>query len=194
MRCIGGYTFNSQPPRSHRVARYAGEESPPVVDAPDSNSLAQRELSFLPIPAAAFEYEDHTADIRIRATGNSVGSVLKGLGLGLFNYMTDITKVEEAGTRHIEVEQDNFDRFVFHFMDEMLGLYGDGYFMVSRVEFAELELQEQACRYKLKAICFGEKFDRTRHEQRTEVKAITMHDFCFAQTEKETTMIVLVDI
>eukprot|EP01057_Protomagalhaensia_wolfi_P005823 Protomagalhaensia_wolfi_Nauph_80__5822@NODE_730_length_2058_cov_1106_220901_g545_i0_p2_GENE_NODE_730_length_2058_cov_1106_220901_g545_i0NODE_730_length_2058_cov_1106_220901_g545_i0_p2_ORF_typecomplete_len194_score20_14Archease/PF01951_16/2_5e37_NODE_730_length_2058_cov_1106_220901_g545_i0318899 len=193
MRSIGGYTFNSQPPRSHRVARYDGEALQPSAAVPDTISLEERR-TFLPIPAGVFQYEDHTADIRIRATGPSVGSVLKGLGLGLFNYMTDIRKVEEAGTRDIEVEADDFDRFVFHFMDEMLGLYGDGYFMVSRIEFTELEIQKEESRYKLRAMCFGEKFDRTRHEQGTEVKAITMHDFCFAQTAEETTITVLVDI
>eukprot|EP01053_Blabericola_migrator_P012809 Blabericola_migrator_1__12808@NODE_825_length_6370_cov_320_094241_g582_i0_p5_GENE_NODE_825_length_6370_cov_320_094241_g582_i0NODE_825_length_6370_cov_320_094241_g582_i0_p5_ORF_typecomplete_len197_score20_87Archease/PF01951_16/6_4e39_NODE_825_length_6370_cov_320_094241_g582_i016342224 len=194
IRTLGGLVFTRKEPRERPSSRRGDAESPCEVDAGEDEGEVVRtgDQAFLDIPIGSYTYEDHTADIRVKATGSSLGSSLKALGLGMFNYMSDVERIQPVEAREITVNTDSLESFVFHFLDELLGLYGETYFMVSRIEFVRLETGQHS--YELKAVCFGEKFDRQRHEQGTEVKAITMHDFCYEEGPDSCTLTVLLDI
>eukprot|EP01054_Gregarina_sp_Poly1_P003824 Gregarina_sp_Poly_1__3823@NODE_213_length_11325_cov_357_800853_g189_i0_p14_GENE_NODE_213_length_11325_cov_357_800853_g189_i0NODE_213_length_11325_cov_357_800853_g189_i0_p14_ORF_typecomplete_len107_score20_30Archease/PF01951_16/1_4e23_NODE_213_length_11325_cov_357_800853_g189_i070047324 len=106
--------------------------------------------------------------------------------------MTDIKLVQERQARKIVVTEQQYDSFVFHYLDELLALYGDSYFMVCRIEFSRLTFEDG---FHVEAICFGERFNQSIHTQGTEIKAITMHDFHFHEISKEEfELTVLVDI
>ncbi|PHJ17250.1 archease family protein [Cystoisospora suis] len=119
-----------------------------------------------------FEYLDHTADVIIHAWGSSLREAFVNAGNGLFNYMTDTSKVEPKESRTVEAAGSDLENLLFHFMDELLFLYGSEYFVARDLLITKFD--EKACVLACEAK--GEPFDRSRHSQGTEVKAITMHE------------------
>lgn len=88
--------------------------------------------------------EDHTADVRVRSFGADLKECLEGLGVGMVNYMTDIDLVEPREPREIEVIVDDAKDMIFHFLDEILFLYGSEYFMTSSIEFSAMQRSVEA--------------------------------------------------
>ncbi|KEP61009.1 UNVERIFIED_CONTAM: archease family protein [Hammondia hammondi] len=132
----------------------------------------------VPAPAAdterrcGFEYLDHTADVIIHAWGSSLGEAFERAGQALFHYMTDTGRVEARERRTVEVSGRDLEDLLFHFLDELLFLYGSDYFVACKVSVTDVD----SANGRLVCEVAGERFDRTKHSQGTEVKAITMHE------------------
>ncbi|CEL94430.1 unnamed protein product [Vitrella brassicaformis CCMP3155] len=139
-----------------------------------------------------FEYLDHTADVILHAWGDRLKDALEQLAEAMFNYMTDIEKVLPDGTREIEAQGRDLPDLVFHFLDECLFLYGSEYFICSVVEILHIDVTTAPL--TIRARGYGEKFDRVRHTQGTEIKAITMHEIKITESCCGADVYVLVDI
>lgn len=189
--------MESLSPRGRRT-RYDnyGEEA----EAPRTGTQESAAASALSISAAdeelesaenaGFEYVDHTADVGIRAWGPSLAKAFEAAGLALFGYMTDLSLVNPTSTRDVVVPKEDtscLERLFFHYMDELLFLYGSDYFIARRVHVTEED-------ESLTVHCEGETFDLKRHTQGTEVKAITMHELMVTMGPPRCTVQVLLDI
>lgn len=115
---------------------------------------------------------DHTADVRLAAFGDSLENCFISLGLGMFNYMTDINSVEEVERRELRCHARNLEMLVYQYLNELLGLYGEDYFIARSIGVEKQRDTELV----LQVVCLGEIFDRHKHTMGTEVKAITMHE------------------
>lgn len=119
---------NSTDPKS--VNDQASLDIPGIVAAPDLDDECLK-----------FKYEDHTADVRVRTETKSFKNCLCALGLGLVNYMTDLNSLRPKMVRNISVEADSLKLAIFHFLDEVLFLYGSEYFMTCRIEINRLSIR-----------------------------------------------------
>eukprot|EP00386_Alphamonas_edax_P007649 GDKI01025456.1.p1 GENE.GDKI01025456.1~~GDKI01025456.1.p1 ORF type:complete len:241 (-),score=69.77 GDKI01025456.1:21-635(-) len=137
-----------------------------------------------------FEYLDHTADVIVHAWGPRMKEAFEQVAEGMFNYMTDLDKVEPLDCREIEAEGHDLYDLLFHFLDECLFLYGSEYFICTTIEVVELDVEGG----KIKAKGYGEKFNKNKHTQGTEIKAITMHEMKVKQEGDRVDVYVLVDI
>lgn len=119
-----------------------------------------------------FEYLDHTADVIIHAWGVSLSAAFENAGKALFHYMTDTDRVEPRERRTVQASGGDLEDLLFHFMDELLFLYGSEYFVACNIDVTRLDAANGCLSCEVR----GEVFDRSKHSQGTEVKAITMHE------------------
>ncbi|KAF4650237.1 Protein archease [Perkinsus olseni] len=124
-----------------------------------------------------WEYLDHPADVIIHAWGRDYKEALENSGEALTGYMTEITEVnpvlkEPFGVRLEPYEEANKHNLTYKFLEELLFLfYERDSFLTRCVRIERLDLKQGA----IDAHVYGEHMDLSRHEQGTEIKAITLH-------------------
>ena len=91
----------------------------------------------------------------------------------------------------MEDAEDESD-FVYHVLDELLFIFCTEFFVAKRVVLEDV--RNEGGRWAGTVRLFGEAFELGRHEQGTEIKAITMHNMRISQTPEETNILVTVDI
>eukprot|EP00742_Colponemidia_sp_Colp-10_P013702 GILJ01015499.1.p1 GENE.GILJ01015499.1~~GILJ01015499.1.p1 ORF type:complete len:118 (-),score=14.59 GILJ01015499.1:35-388(-) len=116
------------------------------------------------------------------------------LELRCFGYMTDLQAITTQKEPICEISAEGFDMesFVFSFMNELLYAFNSELSICKQIHIANLDISEES--YKATAKCFGEKFNPQKHEQGTEVKAITYSNMKIEQTKERCDIWVIVDI
>lgn len=115
-----------------------------------------------------YEFIEHTADIGIKAYGESVEESFANAALGMFNVMTDVSKVEPVGEYDVKVESDNLENLLVDWLGELLFLHETQDVLLS--EF-DVKIEDSSLTAKVR----GETLDRKKHELKDDVKAITYH-------------------
>ncbi|MFX0031185.1 MAG: archease [Candidatus Hodarchaeota archaeon] len=121
---------------------------------------------------AGFEFEEHTADIKVRSWGRTLEDAFIQTALSLMTIMTpDLKRISPLVKRSIEITSEDTYALLFDFLSEFLY-----FFDVEGLIFSDIIVNLNKTKndeYFLKAIMSGEKFDRDKHEIGTEVKAVT---------------------
>ena len=116
---------------------------------------------------------DHVGDAYIAAYGSSLEEAFENAALGMFNVMTDTTRIRKLIKDKVTVEAEN-ERSLLHDWLSKLHLKFEiegklfSSFKVHRIDRhnRSFRLTGEAC---------GELFDSKRHPSKTEVKAVTYH-------------------
>jgi len=133
-----------------------------------------------------------TADIAFEATGHDLPELFSAAADATMNVMIDnLDAIEPRETRHIELSNDEIDMLLFDFLQELI-YFKDAKRLLLRARDARIE--ERDDRYFLKAEAAGERLDATRHHQRADVKAVTLHGFCVEKEDGGWKARVLLDI
>ena len=133
-----------------------------------------------------------TADIAFHAWGNDLEAVFKAAGDAVINTMFDnLEAIALTETRTFELENDELDLLFFNFLQEFI-YYKDSELLLLRAQQVEIEQTESI--YHLKAMAHGERLDRDRHQQRVDVKAVTLHQFQLEKTDEGWMAQVILDI
>ena len=103
----------------------------------------------------------------------------------------NLDTIEPRETRRIELKNDEIDMLLFDFLQELI-YFKDAERLLLRVR--EMRIEEKEGAYSLKATTAGEPLDAERHQQRADVKAVTLHDFRVEKTEGGWKATVLLDI
>jgi SHS2 domain-containing protein len=139
-----------------------------------------------------FLEEIGTADIAFEAVGRDLPELFKEAADATTNVMIDnLDAIQPRETRHIELWNDEIDMLLFDFLQELIYLK-DAERLLLRVR--EAQLQEKDQKYFLNAKAAGEPLDATRHHQRADVKAVTLHDFSVEKEDGGWKARVLLDI
>jgi SHS2 domain-containing protein len=132
------------------------------------------------------------ADIAFQASGNTLEEVFQVSGDATINAMIEnIEKIQPKETRNFQIENDELDLLLFNFLQELV-YYKDSELLLLRTQ--EIKIYEEDGQHKLNAVMIGEKLDRDRHEQRVDVKAVTLHRFKLEKTAEGWTALVILDI
>lgn len=118
-----------------------------------------------------FMYHDHTADIIVHAWGRTRAEAFAQVVVGMFNYMTEVEHVDVHCSIEVEAIGHDLLDLLYHLLDEFLFVFGTEMHISRHVEIVEFD--EEALRIKARG--YGEKMNLNKHEQGTEIKAITMH-------------------
>ena len=122
-----------------------------------------------------------TADIAFEATGCDLSELFRDAADATMNVMIDnLQAIEPRENRHIELSSDEIDMLLFDFLQELI-YFKDAERLLLRVR--EMQIEEKEGAYSLKATTAGEPLDAGRHQQRADVKAVTLHDFRVERTE-----------
>src|SRR5467141_2565343 len=122
-----------------------------------------------------FLEEIGTADIAFEAVGRDLPELFRDAADATMNVMIDnLDAIEPRETRQIELLNDKIDMLLFDFLQELI-YFKDAELLLLRVRDARIEERDE--KYILKADAAGETLDTTRHHQRADVKAVTLHGF-----------------
>uniref|UniRef100_A0A5S6R5B0 Archease domain-containing protein n=1 Tax=Trichuris muris TaxID=70415 RepID=A0A5S6R5B0_TRIMR len=141
--------------------------------------------------AVKYEYLDHTADVQLHAWGDNLKEAFEQVALSMFNYMTDLKKVEAVYTYDIEARGDDMLSLLFHFLDEWLYAFcAEPFFVATSVRVIEFDVEQ----FHIRARGWGESFDLKKHTQGTEVKAITYSNMQVHDDGDRHEVFVIIDI
>src|ERR1043166_3811216 len=133
-----------------------------------------------------------TADIAFEATGRDLPQLFSDAADATTNVMIDnIEAIQPRETRRIELSNDKLDMLLFDLLQELIFLK-DAERLLLRIR--EVQIDDRAEKYLVKATAEGETLDVERHHQRADVKAVTLHDFSVERTEGGWKARVLLDI
>lgn len=118
-----------------------------------------------------FQVLEHTADVGILATGDSLAEALAWLARGMFSQITDLEAVHARDSLTVCVASSDLETLAVDWLNELLFHYEARGFLPREYDVAVAE--DEA---RLTATCLGEPVDPGRHPIYTVVKAATYHD------------------
>jgi SHS2 domain-containing protein len=132
------------------------------------------------------------ADIAFRAWGENLEELFVAAGDATVNTMIEnLDAISLKETRTFTLENDALDMLLFNFLQEFV-YYKDSELLLLRAQ--QVQIEEKGSEYHLSAVTQGEKLDRDRHEERVDVKAVTLHRFQLEKTDDGWTAMVILDI
>lgn len=128
----------------------------------------------------AYEYLPHPADVRFRASGNTLEEAFEQAALAMFNVIIpDISTIKPERSVDIELKSEGLDNLLYEYLSELLYR-----FEVEEIIFGEFHVDSiirNNTVYLLKGRAIGEDIDMDRHVFDTEVKAVTYHQLSVKQ-------------
>ena len=116
-----------------------------------------------------FKILDHTADIGIAAYGADIKELFINAATGLFSLMVDLNTVKEDTEREVKLTAEDEETLLVEWLNELIYIFEVEHLLFNRFQIDELNGNH------VKARCFGEKVDQSRHRLEREVKAATYH-------------------
>ena len=133
-----------------------------------------------------------TADIAFRAWGKNLEELFQAAGDATINVMIDnLEAIEPKEQRTFSLENDELDMLLFNFLQELI-YYKDSEQLLLRSQ--QIQVEKKDGNHQLTAITQGEKLDSKRHQQRVDVKAVTLHRFQLEKTDQGWVAMVILDI
>lgn len=137
------------------------------------------------------EYLDHPADVKFRASGETIEEAFEYAALAMFGAMIDTDTVHLATTLDIDLDADDCEELLYDFLSELLYL-----FEVEEIVFGRFDVERikrHGDLYHLRAHATGEKIDLDKHRFDVGVKAVTFHDMLIERTDAGYVVQVVVD-
>jgi SHS2 domain-containing protein len=116
-----------------------------------------------------FELIEHTADIGLKAYGQSLPEAFANAAYGMFSIIADLDEVKETETRRVKINENDAENLLFEWLNRLLY-----YFDVEGLIFKRFDIIEFDEKH-LAAECRGEKYDASRHHLKLGVKSATYH-------------------
>lgn len=134
-----------------------------------------------------FHEIEHTSETGFIAESDTLEGVFVESAKALFEVMTDIAGVHRALSRTVRLEAEDTEQLLHAWLEELNFLCQTEreFYSGFGVGFAESSLSAQI---------YGEPIDASRHEIRSEVKAVTYSDYYLKETDKGWQARVILDI
>jgi SHS2 domain-containing protein len=125
------------------------------------------------MPSKVYEYLEHTADLRFRSFGRTLGECFANAGKAVFSYILDLSTVDDQVEKVIELSAPTPEMLLHDYLSEMLYLFETENFVCSGFHVSVKHEKEG---YVLSARVSGETVDPARHVMLGDVKAVTYHE------------------
>ncbi len=128
-----------------------------------------------------YEFLEHTADVKIRAYGKTLGEAFKNAAIATTAVMTDIKQVKETEEKKIRITANDRESLLYDFLQEMLYLLDTEGYLAKSVK--RIKIQETKTGYELTATLIG---DHAQHgyDVHTYIKAVTYNEMEINENEK----------
>lgn len=135
-----------------------------------------------------FEVFEHTADLGLRISSQTLAGLFVDAARGLFSIIApNLDEVQRVHTKSYQLAADANDFLLFDWLNELLFTFESEKLLLSQFDVV---IDEAG----LRATAHGEPMDLGRHEMAHEVKAITYHGLRVEQDESGWIAEVIVDI
>ncbi|HEY5605972.1 MAG TPA: archease [Thermoplasmata archaeon] len=115
-----------------------------------------------------YEEIDHTADVGIRAFGTNLAELFVNAAEGMFSLVANLDAVRPVGEVEIRLRADDVPTLLLRWLSELLYLHETQHFLFSSFDVSVSDTT-------LRALARGETIDKTRHELKLAIKAVTRH-------------------
>lgn len=115
-----------------------------------------------------FEEIEHTADVGIRAHGKTVDELFANAAEGMFSLIADLRAVKPVGEIEVRVTADDLATLLLQWLTELLYVHETQRWLCSSFD-------AHVTRTSLVGHARGEAIDKTRHELKLVIKAVTRH-------------------
>jgi SHS2 domain-containing protein len=123
-----------------------------------------------------FELIEHTADVGLKIYGKDLRELFINAALGLFSFITDLTKVDSDIEIKVDLKEENREELLVRWLNELI-------FQFSVRNFIPKEFKiDKITDNNISAGVFGEKLNLSRHKILTEIKAATYHELEIKKT------------
>ncbi|MGD0449746.1 MAG: archease [Candidatus Bathyarchaeia archaeon] len=139
-----------------------------------------------------FEFLEHTADVFIRAHGNTMEEAYENAALAMFETMTDSEKIAQTQEQTLEVEAEDQYALLYNWLEALLVKFETENMLYSKFQITNW--QETPEIFKFKAKIWGEKFDSQKHPQKVAVKAVTYHRMVIIREKDRVVLEFILDI
>ena len=116
-----------------------------------------------------YEYFNTTADIGLKAYGETLTEAFENAGLAIFNIISDTDGIDAVREIEFEITSEDEVSLLYDYLEELL-FYHETEFML----FSEFIVQIDE-NLTLKAKIRGDEINWNKHERKSEIKAITFH-------------------
>lgn len=116
-----------------------------------------------------FRILEHTADIGLVAYGASLAEAFANAAYGLFAIIAELRSVKETESRKLEISEGSPEDLLFEWLNSLIYLFDTEMLLLKRFDVTEFDGK------RIKAECFGERYDASRHRLKTGIKAATYH-------------------
>ena len=116
-----------------------------------------------------FRVIEHTADTGLVAYGHSLAEAFANAAYGLFSIITELNQVREIESRPVTVSADDTEGLLFDWLNHLIYIFDVEYLLFKRFDITEFT------KHNLKATCWGERYDSSRHQLKLGVKSATYH-------------------
>ncbi len=139
----------------------------------------------------AHKFLEHTADILFQAKAETLGELFEQCALAVEESMIKLKQIQPKKEIKIKGKNLKLEYLLFDFLNDLLFYKDSQQLLLSRFKCIIKESQKG---YELACSAFGEKLNPEKHEQKVDVKAITMHMFEVKKKGKSWMAQVLIDI
>ncbi len=116
-----------------------------------------------------FRLIEHTADTGLIASGRDLAEAFANAAVGMFGIITDLRSVREREARALEVQEADVEGLLFGWLNELLYVFDVDHLLFKRCAIEAFDGQ------RLKATCYGERYDPARHKLKIGIKSATYH-------------------
>lgn len=116
-----------------------------------------------------FRLIEHTADTGLVAYGHSLAEAFANAAYGLFSIIAELRKVREVESLPVAVSAEDAESLLFEWLNNLIYVFDVEHLLCKRFDITEFT------QHSLKAVCWGERYDPSRHRLKIGVKSATYH-------------------
>ncbi|MBA7471095.1 Protein archease [subsurface metagenome] len=116
-----------------------------------------------------YQLIEHTADVGLIAYGRTLAEAFGNAAYGMFSIIAELRTVREVEFRRLEVREKDLDSLLFEWLNRLIYFLDVDMLLLKRFDISDLDEN------RLKAVCYGEKYDPSRHHLKIGVKSATYH-------------------
>lgn len=129
-----------------------------------------------------YEIFDHTADVMVRCTGETLEECFENAAYAMFDQVVDASKIENVLERTVEISADDNEERLYAFLSELLFIMD-----CESLVFSDFEVSFNG--NSVKCVAKGEPLDQKKHHAKAEIKAVTYHMLSVKPEEPSVTVI-----
>ena len=117
------------------------------------------------------------------AYGETLAEAFANAAYGLFAIIAELKTVKEIESRQLELSEEDPEALLFEWLNRLIYLFDVDMLLLKRFDIRDFD------GHRLKAICYGEKYDSSRHQLKTGVKSATYHMLKVDKTKNQVRVI-----
>ncbi|MGI0080488.1 MAG: archease [Nitrososphaerales archaeon] len=134
---------------------------------------------------------DHTTDAEIESYGATLEEAFENAAFALEDTMVDVASIRPEIEEQIMIKAKDKEALLYSWLEALIIRQDTENMLFSKFSCKISDINKG---FQLKAKISGEKFDPTRHEQKTAIKAPTYHGMKIVEGHQRTTLRFLLDL